>query len=228
METPTADKDKLLSTTHRFRCEDNNVALTLAQPHYWSLVTNSCWMWPHTTQPVWPHGQTSKPISKKINGLVRKEIIPKPLAKQFSPKEASTPCAYGLPKVHRGGCPLRMVGPLIDSPCYSLSKWLQGILRHLTVHMQYSIENSAQFLDAIKNIAVNSNACMTSYYVASLFTCMPFELAHKTIRELLTVAPLSVFTENAQPQAPFSLEIQTGPNSATTQNYLSRSVFRLL
>ncbi len=61
-------------------------------------------------------------ISKTIVRLVREEPISKPRAKQILPKVTSIARAYGLPKVHNDGCPLRMIVSLIDSPCHNLAK----------------------------------------------------------------------------------------------------------
>ncbi len=58
-------------------------------------------------------------ISKTVDRLVREETISKPLAKQISPKESLIARAYGLPKVHKDGRPLRMIVSLIVSPCHN-------------------------------------------------------------------------------------------------------------
>ncbi len=84
-------------------------------------------------------------ISKTIDRLVREETISKALAKQISPKETSIARAYGLPKVHKDGCPLRMIVSLIDSSCHNLAKWLQCFLRSLTANSPHSIDNPVQF-----------------------------------------------------------------------------------
>ncbi len=67
-------------------------------------------------------------ISKTISRLVLEEIISKQLAKQISLKETSIARVYDLRKLHKDGCPLRMIVSLIDPPCHSAAKWQQSIL----------------------------------------------------------------------------------------------------
>ncbi len=89
-----------------------------------------------------------------------------------------------------------MTVSLIDLPCHSLTKWLQGFLRPLTANSPYSIENSAIFLDAIKHITASLNECMVSFDLVSLFTSIPLDMERKAIRDLLAETPLSVATDS--------------------------------
>ncbi len=108
---------------------------------------------------------------------------------------ASIARAYGLPKVHKDGCPLRMIVSLIYSPCHNLAKWLELFLRPLIANSAHSIDNPVQFSGTIKNVTVSSNECMVSFDVVSLFTSIPLDLARETIRDLFTGTPLSVTTD---------------------------------
>ncbi len=137
------------------------------------------------------------PTSKHVTSISKTidRLVSKPLAKQISPKETSIARAYGLPKVHKDGCPLRMIVSLIDWPCHNLAKWLQRFLRSLTANSPHSIDNPVQFLDTIKNVTVSPNECMVSFDVVSLFTSIPLDLARE-IRDLLTGTPLSITTDS--------------------------------
>ncbi len=88
-----------------------------------------------------------------------------------------------------------MIVSLIDSPCHSLAKWLQDILKPLTVNSPHLIDNPVQFLGTKKNATVSPNECMVSFDVIALFTIIPLDLARETIRDFLPGTSLPVATE---------------------------------
>ncbi len=93
--------------------------------------------------------------------------------------------AYGLPKIHKTGNPLRMIVSLVDSPTYKLSKWMFNHLRPLIADSEHSLTNSLEFLESIKRTNIAPNECMLSFDIVSLFTSIPLELARETIIHLL-------------------------------------------
>ena len=85
-----------------------------------------------------------------------------------------TPLLYGLPKVHKTGHPIRPVVSFIDSPCHKLSSWLNVILRKVTEFQNiYSIKNSLQFANYLKNIDIPQGAILISLDVKNLFPSIP-------------------------------------------------------
>ena len=59
---------------------------------------------------------------------------------------------YGLPKIHKEGCPMRPTVSAIGSPSYSLAKELSRILTPLTGHTQYTVKNYTVLAERIRGI----------------------------------------------------------------------------
>ena len=76
---------------------------------------------------------------------------------------------YGLPKVHKVSVPLRLIVSFINSPTYNLSKFLSRIMSSLLVN-RYSVRNSKEFVDYVKNFTIFENEILVSFDVVSLFT----------------------------------------------------------
>ncbi|BHF74683.1 hypothetical protein SprV_0501777000 [Sparganum proliferum] len=104
--------------------------------------------------------------------------------------------AYGLPKVHKEGAPLRIIVPLIGSPTYNLPKWLYGHLKHLANGSQYSIKNSQAFLQKIQGLKVSPDECILSFDVVALFSSIPHDLAIESVTRRLQDNPTSIPTQH--------------------------------
>ena len=78
---------------------------------------------------------------------------------------------YGLPKVHKVSVPLRPIVSFINSPSYNLSKFLSRILSSLLVN-SYSVRNSKEFVDYVKNFTISENDILVSFDVVSLFAAL--------------------------------------------------------
>ena len=86
----------------------------------------------------------------------------------------STPgILYGLPKVHKEGCPIRPILSAIGTFNYNLAKFFVPILAPLTSN-KFTIKNSIDFTKEILNTKFShSNFYMASFDVKSLFTNIP-------------------------------------------------------
>lgn len=77
--------------------------------------------------------------------------------------------AYGLSKIHKPGCPLRIIIFSIDSPLYSLASFLQNIISN-DIHGQKSmIENSFQLVDKLKDTHIENNFILISLDMISFY-----------------------------------------------------------
>ena len=92
---------------------------------------------------------------------------------------------YGLPKVHKVTVPLRPIVSFINSPTYNLSKFLSRILSSLLVN-RYSVRNSKEFVDYVKNFTISENEILVSFDVVSLFTSVPVDKALCLVLDLLS------------------------------------------
>ena len=101
------------------------------------------------------------------------------------PTGAGIPKFYGLPKVHKGGVPLRPIVSSRGSVTYNTSKELARILKPLAGRSTFSVQNTMDFVEQVKNIRLQPQECIVSYDVKALFTSVPIKPAIKIIEQLL-------------------------------------------
>jgi hypothetical protein len=141
-----------------------------------------------------PTKKQSNEIKKLIKEITKsKSPLTDPI-KSLIDNDPSIARAYGLPKVHKPDTPLRIIVSLIGSPTYKIAKWLFRKLKHLITESDYSISNTTQFLDRIKDKIIDNDECFISFDVTSLFPSIPISLAENTINDLLTENPCDIGT----------------------------------
>ena len=101
--------------------------------------------------------------------------------KKMYPTGAGIPKFYGIPKIHKAGVPLRPIVSSRRSVSYNTAKELARILKPST----YSVHNTKDFVDQIKDIKLLPDECIISYDVKALFTSVPIEPAIKIIQQHL-------------------------------------------
>jgi len=96
---------------------------------------------------------------------------------------AILPRAYGLPKIHKTGHPLRIIISSVGSPLHNLANFLHKILvNSLPPHFS-QIRNSSQLIEKLSNIHIPSECCLASFDVVSLFTNVPTDMVLEIIKE---------------------------------------------
>ena len=93
--------------------------------------------------------------------------------KRLYPTGAGTPKFCGLPKVHKAGVPLRPIVSSRDTVSYETAKELARILKSLVGKSAYSVQNTRDFVEWLKNIKLQPNECVTSYDVKALLHQCP-------------------------------------------------------
>ena len=81
---------------------------------------------------------------------------------------------YGLPKVHKEGCPIRPILSAIGSFNFNLAKFFVPLLSQFTAN-QYTVLNSYTFVDDLKSIHVPDSYVLASFDVKNLFTNIPLD-----------------------------------------------------
>ena len=105
--------------------------------------------------------------------------------KKIYPTGASIPKFYGLPKIHKAEVPLRPIVSSRGSVLYNTAKELARILKPLTGRTTYSVQNTKDFVEQVKNIKLLPDECIILYDVKALFTSVPIEPAIKIIQQHL-------------------------------------------
>jgi len=94
------------------------------------------------------------------------------------------PRAYGLPKIHKKGAPLRIIVSSINStlqPLAVYAVYLHKILNKSMIHDKSNIKNSFELKKELIKIDLTTNLKLVSFDVVSLFTNIPINLVNDSI-----------------------------------------------
>lgn len=80
---------------------------------------------------------------------------------------------YGLPKVHKTGCPIRPIVSSTNTYNYTLGSYLVGVLQPISTNC-FSAKDSFRFVEWAKQYSHNGEF-MCSFDVSSLFTYVPLD-----------------------------------------------------
>ena len=95
------------------------------------------------------------------------------------------PRVYGLPKIYKTGFPFRPIVFFINSPLYNWSKFIAVLLTPLVGANGFTVKNSYELVEQLKNLTINHDECMVSFDVISLFTKIPVNVAKTVVLEQL-------------------------------------------
>ena len=90
--------------------------------------------------------------------------------KMLGSSDGLCPRFYGLPKIHKPGIPLTPIVSVVNSPTYAISGYLARILSPVFGNTDYTVKNSCEFADFIKDKTLNACEELVSFDVVSLFT----------------------------------------------------------
>ena len=149
-----------------------------------SMLTNECTYVKLPTRPI-PINQISATVNQYVWNLYQNQKINQKCYYYLHCSNAVSPRFYGLPKIHKSAVPLRPIVSFVNSPAYNLSKFLSRILSGL-VKNNYSVRNSREFAEYVKNCHVQKNEIFVSFGVVSLFTSVPVDKAFDLVLKLLS------------------------------------------
>ena len=99
-----------------------------------------------------PTVRTERKIAEHLKNLQDDGHIDVRLWNQLTPRYSNPPPPpqmYGLPKIHKEGCPMRPIILAIGFPSYGPAKELSRILAPLAVHTEHTVKNSTAFTERI-------------------------------------------------------------------------------
>jgi len=91
------------------------------------------------------------------------------------------PRAYGLPKLHKTGHPLRVIISSLKSPLYNLSCYLHNIIKGSLPQANSSVGNSFKLVKNLNGQNLEQGYTFASLDVVSLFTNVPSENVYEAI-----------------------------------------------
>ncbi|GAB0087380.1 serine protease snake-like [Sergentomyia squamirostris] len=105
------------------------------------------------------------------------------MRRKLTTHNSKTPRMYGHPKIHKENMPLRQIVSCIKSPTYKLSKFINEILTPIANKEGYSVKNSYEFVERIRNTEVPPGYIMISLDIVALFPNIPRALALEIVIE---------------------------------------------
>ncbi|KAL1447922.1 hypothetical protein WDU94_008907 [Cyamophila willieti] len=101
-------------------------------------------------------------------------------------KNVSPPKLYGLAKVHKTGIPIRPVVSYKSAPAYKLAKKSNQLYLDMSKYKNpYSINNSLEVIEKIKDMYIPPSAKILSFDVVNLFPSIPVPELKQVIEENL-------------------------------------------
>lgn len=109
-------------------------------------------------------------LKSHLNRWKQKGFISKGIYLSLLSSDGILPRAYGLPKVHKKDCPLRIIISSVNSPLYKLALYLHKILNNSIPVPDSHIKNSFHLIQELKDKKVKEKGDLISLDVISLFT----------------------------------------------------------
>ena len=120
-----------------------------------------------------PTKSREESLSAYLRKIKKDGIIDDVTFHKILPSGSSPGVLYGLPKVHKAGCPFRPIVASVNTYNYNLASYLVGILQPISTN-QHTVKDSFSFADWAKTCKHN-NGIMCSLDVTSLFTNVPLD-----------------------------------------------------
>jgi len=121
-----------------------------------------------------------KKITRDLMSLLsrwkKKNYISEITARSLSLSDGMLSRAYGLPKIHKPNCPLRIIISCIDSPLHAFATYLHNILYNNLPRPASYIANSYELVRKLSNVHIDYQTKLFSLDVVSLFTNVPLDL----------------------------------------------------
>jgi len=128
-----------------------------------------------------PSRKLSNQLRSVLSGWLKNEYIDLHTYRKLMVTDGMLPRAYGLPKLHKTGHPLRVIISSLKSPLYNLSCYLHNIIKDSVPQANSSVENSFKLVKNLNGKILEQGYTFASLDVVSLFTNVPIENVYEAI-----------------------------------------------
>jgi len=128
-----------------------------------------------------PIKKLSNNVKNVLSVWLKKEYIDIRTYRRLLITDGMLPRAYGLPKLHKEGYPLRIIVSSLKSPLYELALYLHNIIKCSVPEAASSVVNSFKLVKELDGKIMDSGCTFASLDVVSLFTNVPHELVYEGI-----------------------------------------------
>jgi len=122
----------------------------------------------------------TKKIFNDLNSVLKrwkqKDYISSITKRSLLTSDVVLPRAYGLLKIHKVNCPLRIIVSSINSPLHKFATFFHNCLYDNLPHAKSHICNSYELVDKLNNLYVEDHLRLILLDVVSLFTNVPVDL----------------------------------------------------
>ena len=119
----------------------------------------------------------------KLKLLLRNNTIDEKLYDDLYPDVTQIPRAYGSPKIHKEGYPLREIVDSTNSAAKKIDKYVSRIIKTYTLDNPHNIKNSRDFVDKIGPLVIDDDKQMISFDVVALYPSVPQDQALDILEE---------------------------------------------
>ena len=122
------------------------------------------------------------------------------------PKNTRTPLLYGLPKIHKPGCPLHSIFSGCDGPTDHLSAYITHLIHPLTSNLPSHIKDTKHFLNLIEELPpLPPNAPLVTADVTSLYTNIPHKEGIEAVIHFMEIYKHLLPTNCPPPHIPHNI-----------------------
>lgn len=116
--------------------------------------------------------QIKNDLQSLLKRWLNKNYISKSMYLHLNATDFNLPRAYGLPKIHKQGKPLRIIVSSIKGPLYHLTTYLHNIIYNSVPKAHSHIANSFDLVNKLSGLHIDEHFELISLDV-SLFTNVP-------------------------------------------------------
>jgi hypothetical protein len=132
----------------------------------------------------------TKHYIKSLNQCINRctHLFDERTRRSLKPINAKAPVLTGLPKLHKENIPIRPLVNFTTAPGYKTAKRLVNVIKqNILLHNNYSLIDSTDFVDRVKNINIEPSYKLASLDIVNLYTNIPITETIQILRNNLIV-----------------------------------------